>query len=220
MKANYYEVLGVPQSSSDAEIRARFRVLAREKHPDRFQGAVKEKAEKDFQLLTEAVNVLTNSQRRKAHDFELEKGGRDAVSDPTAVAKAYVSIGIKAFKAGDFKAAAENFDMAVKHNPKDGKAFHYLSLAYSKNSRWLRQAIAAIEKALELEPMNSVYLKDAATMYRQAGLATKAERAFEEVLKWHPEDLDAQQALGELRSGKKEEPARKSLGGLFRKSEA
>lgn len=75
MAVNFYEVLGVSRTASDAEIRARFRELARERHPDRTQGEKKAEAEKAFQLLTEAMNVLTSPQRRKAHDFELEKGG-------------------------------------------------------------------------------------------------------------------------------------------------
>ena len=221
MPANYYELLGVSRTANTPEIRERFRLLARERHPDRFQGSEKAEAEKGFQLLTEAVNVLTNPQRRKSHDFELDKGGgRETASDPTAVAKTYVSIGVKAFKAGDFRGAAENFDMAVKHNPHDSKAWHFLATAYAKNPKWIRQAIAAIEKAIELEPMNAGYFKESAVYYKQVGLTAKAERAYESVLKWNPDDLDVQMALSELRGTKKGESAGKGiLGGLFRKSE-
>ena len=72
---NYYDILGVGRDASDEAIRGKFRVLARDAHPDRFTDpAKKAEAEARFQVLTEAVNVLTNAQRRKAHDFDLDKG--------------------------------------------------------------------------------------------------------------------------------------------------
>ena len=61
MKVNYYEILGVDRSASDQEIRDTFRKLARENHPDRYRGDDKSEAERKFQTLTEAVNVLTSA---------------------------------------------------------------------------------------------------------------------------------------------------------------
>src|ERR1051326_1641891 len=126
MKVNYYEVLGVERSASDEEIRDRFRKLARENHPDRYQGNDKADAERRFQTLTEAVNVLTNPTRRKQHDSELAAGNKGGAADFSQVAKAYVAKGVKAYKEGDIRNAYENFDMAVKHNAQDAKAWHWL----------------------------------------------------------------------------------------------
>ena len=42
---NYYAVLGLPQNSTKRQIRERFMQMARERHPDRFRGEAKEKAE-------------------------------------------------------------------------------------------------------------------------------------------------------------------------------
>src|SRR4051812_24370659 len=132
MKVNYYEILGVEKSASEQEIRERFRKLARENHPDRYKGADKADAERKFQTLTEAVNVLTNSTRRRQHDSEIATTGGKAPSDLTQVAKVYLSKGTKAFKDGDIRGAYENFDMAVKHNPQDSKAWHYLAIAAAR----------------------------------------------------------------------------------------
>ena len=68
---DYYGLLGVARDASEAEIRERFRTLAREAHPDRAPAAKKAEAEGKFQDLTEAVNVLTSPERRKAYDFDL-----------------------------------------------------------------------------------------------------------------------------------------------------
>src|SRR6266705_396271 len=202
MKVNYYEVLGVERSASEQEIRDRFRRLAREQHPDRYTGTDKAEAERRFQLLTEAVNILTNSAKRKQHDAELSSGINRGTADLSQVAKAYMAKGVKAFKDGDIRAAYENFDMAVKHNPADAKAFHYLALAASRIPAYARQAVQAIESAVQREPVNAVFLKDAGLICKRAGLNAKAERYLNEALKWDPTSLEIQTALADLRQGK------------------
>jgi curved DNA-binding protein CbpA len=202
MKVNYYEVLGVDRSASEQEIRDRFRQLAREQHPDRYRGGDKADAERKFQTLTEAVNVLTNTARRRQHDSELASGAARGPVDFAQVAKAYINKGIKAYKEGDWRGAYENFDMAVKHNAQDAKAFHYLALAAARIPAYTRQAVQAIETAVQREPMNPAYLKDAGLLCKRAGLVAKAERYLEEALKWDASNVDVQTALAELRETK------------------
>jgi curved DNA-binding protein CbpA len=204
MKVNYYEVLGVERSASEQEIRDRFRRLAREQHPDRYQGGDKAEAERRFQTLTEAVNVLTNPAKRKQHDAELSSGSSKGAADLTQVAKAYLAKGVKAFKEGDMRAAYENFDMAVKHNPADAKAFHYLALAAIRIPAFARQAVQAIESAVQREPVNPLFLKDAGLICKRAGLVAKAERYLDEALQWDRENVEVQSALAELRQGRGE----------------
>jgi Tfp pilus assembly protein PilF len=204
MKVNYYEVLGVERSASEDEIRDRFRKLARENHPDRYQGPDKADAELRFQTLTEAMNVLTNANRRKQHDSEILGGSKTAAADFSQVAKAYLAKGVKAYKEGDVRAAYENFDMAVKHNPQDAKAWHYLALAASRIPAYMRQAVQAIENAVQREPHNPAFLKDAGLLHKRAGLTAKAERYLEQAVQWDPESAEIQSALAELRQGRAE----------------
>jgi curved DNA-binding protein CbpA len=201
MKVNYYEILGVERAATEAEIRDRFRKLARESHPDRYRGADKADAERKFQNLTEAVNVLTNPARRKQHDSEISTG-LDKTIDFAQIAKAYLQKGVKAYKEGDWRAAYENFDLAAKHNDRDAKAFHYLALASARIPGYTRQAVQAIESAIQREPMNALYLKDAGLLCKRAGLSAKAERYLEEALKWDAMNVDVQNALAELRETK------------------
>lgn len=202
MPTNYYEILGVPRTASEQEIRDRFRKLARENHPDRYKGDDKASAERQFQTLTEAMNVLTNETRRKQHDQSLTGGVRTAASDPAQVAKAYMANGVKAYKAGDFPAAVEAFDMAVKHHDSDAKAHHYLALASARIPSRMRQAVQAIENAVQREPYNPLFLKDAGQLCRKVGLFAKAERYFEEALKWDQGNAEIEAALAETRAAK------------------
>jgi curved DNA-binding protein CbpA len=217
MKINYYEVLGVERSASDSEIRDKFRKLARERHPDRYRGTEKADAERKFQTLTEAMNVLTDPARRKLHDAELSSANTRGPSDPGQLSKVYMSKGIKAYRDSDFDTARENFDMAVKHNPQDAKAFHYLALASAKSPSMMRQAVQAIETAVQREPYNPVFLKDAGLLCKRAGLTAKAERYLDEALKWDKDNVEIQGALAELRQGRGESKEGSRGFSLFKK---
>jgi molecular chaperone DnaJ len=63
-KRCYYEVLGVNRGSRDSEIKAAFRNLAKECHPDRCNGDPH--AEGRFKELNEAYEALKDPQRRAA----------------------------------------------------------------------------------------------------------------------------------------------------------
>lgn len=206
MKVNYYEVLGVERSATELQIRERFRKLARENHPDRYKGPDKADAERRFQTLTEAVNILTNPTRRKQHDVEMSTGTKGASGgvDFVQISKAYMAKGVKAYKENDFRGAYENFDLAAKHNEKDAKAWYHVALAAARMPSMMRQAVQAIETAAQLEPVNPLYLRDAGKIAKAAGLSAKAERYFEQALQWDPQNVEIQSALSELRAGKGE----------------
>ena len=194
---DYYGLLGVARDASEAEIRERFRTLAREAHPDRAPAAKKAEAEGKFQDLTEAVNVLTSAERRKAYDFDLAAAAGMS-EDADMVAQNYLGQGIAAYKDRKFAEAAGNFQLAVGRNPKDVKAQHYLGLA-SARAGDVRVAVKAIEAALLLEPHNGALLKDAGAIFRQAGLLLKAEKAYQEAIRWDPAAGEARKALEEIR---------------------
>lgn len=63
---DYYQILGVPRTASDAEIKKAFRKLAREHHPDVAKN--KKQAEEKFKELNEAYEVLGDSAKRKRYD--------------------------------------------------------------------------------------------------------------------------------------------------------
>lgn len=215
MSLNYYDVLGVKNSATEQEIRERFRQLARANHPDRYSGPDKADAERRFQTLTEAVNVLTNAAKRRQHDSDLSSGNSGGTVDFAQIAKAYLAKGVKAYKERDWLTACANFDLAAKHNTQDAKAWHYLALAGSNAAdvmerrrdpdgakKTLRQALQAIETAVQLDSVNPTYLREAGRICRRVGLASKAERYLEEALQWDPENINLQADLAELRQGR------------------
>lgn len=65
-KRDYYEVLGVSKSASDADLKKAYRKLAMKYHPDRNKGD--EEAEKKFKEASEAYEILRDPQKRQRYD--------------------------------------------------------------------------------------------------------------------------------------------------------
>ena len=66
---DYYKILKVNRKATDKEIKKAYRALALEWHPDKHKGEVeKEKAEKQFQLVAEAYEVLSDNEKRNKYD--------------------------------------------------------------------------------------------------------------------------------------------------------
>ncbi|HET7480858.1 MAG TPA: molecular chaperone DnaJ [Rubrobacteraceae bacterium] len=75
-KRDYYEVLGLPREASEQEIKKAYRRLARDHHPD--ANPDDHGAEERFKELTEAYEVLSNSESRRAYDtygHQVPRGG-------------------------------------------------------------------------------------------------------------------------------------------------
>jgi len=63
---DYYDTLGVSRSSSEKEIKVAYRKLARQFHPDANKG--NKASEEKFKEITEAYEVLKDSEKRKRYD--------------------------------------------------------------------------------------------------------------------------------------------------------
>jgi len=207
MAKNYYGVLGLAQNATDEDVRRRFKKLAREKHPDRFQGEEKLRVERDFQALTEAFNVLTDPERRRVHDADLARvgaqGGTGAAGDQSQMVKALLARGVQAYKEGDFGAARESFERATEVDPESAQGWYNLALTCSQQERWLPGALKAAERACELEPMKPTYLKLAGRLFARAGRADRAQRFLEEALTWGGSDAEVEGELEGLRGREK-----------------
>ncbi|WND01945.1 DnaJ C-terminal domain-containing protein [Temperatibacter marinus] len=80
MMGNLYTILGVAQSASEADIKAAYRALAKELHPD-FNRDDERIAEK-FKLVNNAYKLLSDKKQRKKYDRgEIDEQGRPRPKD-------------------------------------------------------------------------------------------------------------------------------------------
>jgi molecular chaperone DnaJ len=83
---DFYKILGLPKSATSAEIKKKYRALARELHPDKNKGD--KKLEEEFKAVSEANDILSDAKKRAEYDearslferggFRASQGGRGA----------------------------------------------------------------------------------------------------------------------------------------------
>jgi len=78
MKPDYYEVLGVGKTATEAEIKKAYRKLALKYHPD--VSPDKSEAEEKFKEITEAYEVLSNPSKRATYDRLGQSGFQQGAS--------------------------------------------------------------------------------------------------------------------------------------------
>lgn len=83
---NYYDELEVSKTASKEVIQKVYKVLAKKYHPDTTNEADKQLAEEKFKAISEAYETLSDDEKRKNYDLELEN------SNPTISYEDYLSV--------------------------------------------------------------------------------------------------------------------------------
>ncbi len=203
------EILQVSGQTAVDEIKRSYHRLAREFHPDILYNAedrvLKEKIAVVFDSITKAYRLFQDDSRRYEYFRSLEKGSdawMSAVGGLSGDQDTRESLiteqfrrGVEEFKHADFWSAAELFGWVVKEEPRNAKAWSYLSLSLSKLPQRLKEAEEALLEAIRLEPFNSDHATNLGLIYLKAGLRLRARHQFEKAFKLDPHNERAKTGL-------------------------
>ncbi len=95
MSTEYYDLLGVSKNAEENEIKKAYRKLAVKYHPDKSPEDKKEEYTKKFQEISEAYEVLSDSDKRKKYDMfgkeaaNMEGQGMHGGADPFEMFKQF-----------------------------------------------------------------------------------------------------------------------------------
>jgi molecular chaperone DnaJ len=120
-RPDYYKILGVGKNASDEEIKKAYRKLARQYHPDRNAGD--KKAEERFKEISQANDVLSDADKRKAYDRGGMLGGINMPGgfDPGSFSGGFGDILSNLFGGGAGTAGGRGGPAGVRQRPARGR---------------------------------------------------------------------------------------------------
>jgi Tfp pilus assembly protein PilF len=184
----YYDVLGIDRDADAGEIREAFRRCARERHPDRFKGAERAAAEREFQALTEAYNVLGDPERRSRYDQVASGPAAAKLTDPREIAKALLAKAVTLVKTGQHAEAQQAFRQALGHDAQNPRAHHLYGLFLAQQLGQVDEGLRHLDQAAKLDSLNTKVLLDASKLFARARMFARAYRLAQQAARLDPDD--------------------------------
>jgi tetratricopeptide (TPR) repeat protein len=211
----HYQILDIPKTASDEDIKKAYYQMARRFHPDRFDRTAaadfKTQIEEVFDGITNAFRVLCNKELRRAYDA---KSGPAAPQDDIQETLRKADIKFRQGKTlhgqGRYEEAISYLEEAVRMGRGKGDYYLLLAMCESKLPAYIIKAEQDFLKAIQLEPWNPEGYVGLGLLYTSEGLRTKAIRQLEKALEVDADHVSAREALDELTGRKK-----KGSKGLF-----
>src|SRR4051794_37235205 len=138
---DYYDLLGVQRGADDAAIKAAYRRLAKEHHPDRHNGCSDKEAH--FKAINEAYDILKDPQKRAAYD----RFGKAAFTNGGGGGDPFAEAGFNGFSDIFSTIFGEFMDPRAQQNAARGADLRYdLELS-------LEEAFTGVEKTITIQAM-------------------------------------------------------------------
>jgi curved DNA-binding protein CbpA len=132
---------------------------------------------------------------------------------PAQLAELYYQQGRARFERKEYHAAVHLLREAVKLDPSRGPYHYHLGIALIRNPRTRRDAEKHLARAAQLEPYNAQIRVKLGLLYKEAGLAKRADQYFREALKMDPENRVAKREI----TGGDEAKSNGSIWRIFKK---
>ncbi len=201
----YYQILDLPKTATEEEIKKAYFNLARRFHPDRFdrkvQAAHRDLIDEVFDAITNAYRTLISRDKRRAYDSGA--GGREVPQDAVKTADIKFRQGKTLYAQERYDDAVSLLEEAVRLRKNKGDFYLLLAMAESKIPAYRQKAEADFLKAIGLEPWNPEGYVGLGYLYKNEGLMTKAARQFQKAVEADPDHKLALQELELINKGKR-----------------
>lgn len=187
---DHYERLGVSRECDREALHKAFRQLSKLKHPDRFGGDLRAKAEKEYLEIVKAFNTLKDPKQRQRYDRQLKFYEQTSpLQNPAEEARTKYQEGMQFYQRGKYEEAFESFQAAhrIFENP---EYFFYCGLALRKKGTAREDAIKFFQKAISLNPKQAKYHQFLIQTLVDLNMVNQAGKAVERALKLFPESKE------------------------------
>jgi curved DNA-binding protein CbpA len=213
-KANFFEVLGLPQSAPMAEVRKRYFELAKQYHPDRYKNSrLLDTSEKIFVLVNEAYDTLSSASWRAAYEENLENQKQHIKREERLAEERLLQKGKAFLQANKWAEAAELFERLLQEKrplPLAYKPFYAWAL-FNRDFRAEQMVPPKVEKLLteagqEDPGLTEIYVIWG-KIYRRLEKLAKAKSYFDKALTMEPNHIDALREVRLINQRLGEEPS-------------
>lgn len=226
----HYQVLGVDQKATADEIRKKYFDLAKKWHTDAYAkidigDEAKAQLEALFAQIAEAFNTLSDPQKRADYDAIMERKAKGLPTDVGEIMRAE-----QLFKRGDSMLTRGQYEGALKDlaeaktiNPGEAEFWAAYGLALYFAEQKASEAIAAVQKAIEIRPQLARSYEALGRIYKGENDEKKAKLYLNKCLELDPKNVNAQRELrlmamrSQGNASGKQEPAKKEDGGFLSK---
>lgn len=161
LQRNYYEVLGLPRTASQQDVKKKYHELARQFHPDRAQD--KELAQRLFVQINQAYQTLIDPEKRARYDNGLlttnaaapgakQGGSTHAPASPEQV-KRWMQEANDAYLRGDRELAVKLCQRVLRADHVNADAYQLMGDMFADRGQ-RQEALTAYRTASGLQPAN------------------------------------------------------------------
>jgi curved DNA-binding protein CbpA len=229
--SNYYEIMDLPPTSADNEIKEAYYALARRYHPDRFHlksgTSLHARISSAFAKVTQAYEALTDPDSRSAYDVAMERSRQFAESAPKAMEHSVAGSadefeferggldtelgeaehnfreGFGALRQGQINVAMTRLATAARMSPHEPRYRAYYGRALAADEKTRRLAEGELQAAVKLEPSNALYRTMLAELYFDLRFHRRAQTELDRALALDPKNTRARALLRKLKKSHK-----------------
>ena len=196
---DYYQILDIPESTPQDEIKKAFFERARKYHPDNFgediSSDIKEKIDDVFTHVTRAYHAVSSSGKKQIYESEREAPAEEKQVKVEEKAGKRFRQGKTLYNKGRYDEALVVLEEAVRLNRTSGDYYLLYAMIESKVPQFREKAEGDFKKAIELTPFNPDAYMGLGIYYKQEGLPTMAKKMFKNALSLDSGHIGAQSEL-------------------------